>query len=364
MPVRTLATPGSEFSSLDNPFTDRHADAYSHWRHLSWIGRPGNGWRMCPDIADVTGVRSNIDEDGHRYSTDGGTDPEVSFDGRSYYGGVYQRNDVPIEQWPAMMPTANDETGGRIRLSDVEASWGDSATSRFIPDDPEVQVPQGATDLAEVARDTSLGFSSLDFWDRWLLWLRPEGYKQALKLARAANGNLLPPNFYDLDDLDADGVRGEYYDAATLSGSGPALWGEAPSDEFRPGTARWNVSRILTDTDGDGFTDSFWWLSPHVGVDGTRQVIGVSVTDNSGRLNGNVATRFVKADDSSAMESTRGWTPADLALVSQNFAKIGSDEYAPDAAPVWNTGFFDIESHQPALLETSWNESQLSLIHI
>ena len=82
-------------------------------------------------------------------------------------------------------------------------------------------------DLADVARDPSLGFSSLDFWDRWLLWLRPEGYKQALDIARAdnydestgrylqANGNLLPPNFYDLDDLDADGKRGEYYDPST-----------------------------------------------------------------------------------------------------------------------------------------------------
>ena len=44
--------------------------------------------------------------------------------------------------------------------------------------------------------------------------------------------------------------------------------------------------------------------------------------------------------------------------MSQNYAPIGSDEYAPAAAPVWNTGFFDIEAHQPALLETTWNESQ------
>ena len=76
-------------------------------------------------------------------------------------------------------------------------------------------------------------WSSLDFWDRWLLWLRPEGYKQALDIARAdnydeltgdylqANGNLLPPNFYDLDDLDADGKRGEYYDPSTIDPNHP-----------------------------------------------------------------------------------------------------------------------------------------------
>ena len=35
-------------------------------------------------------------------------------DGRSYYGGVYQRNDVPSEQWPAMMPTSNHLKGETI----------------------------------------------------------------------------------------------------------------------------------------------------------------------------------------------------------------------------------------------------------
>ena len=38
--------------------------------------------------------------------------------------------------------------------------------------------------------------------------------------------------------------------------------GERPQDEFIPGTARNVVSRVLADTDGDGYTDSFWFLSP------------------------------------------------------------------------------------------------------
>ena len=109
-----------------------------------------------------------------------------------------------------------------------------------------------------------------------------------------------------MSDLDGDGVHHEIYRADTIlnpDGSAPvdydprSRWGERPEDEFRPGTARWHVSRILTDTDGDGFTDSFWWLSPHIGQDGTRQVVGVSITDNGGRFNANAATRFVANDD-------------------------------------------------------------------
>ena len=44
--------------------------------------------------------------------------------------------------------------------------------------------------------------------------------------------------------------------------------------------------------------------------------------------------------------------------MSQNFAPSGDGDYAPSAGPVWNTGFFDIEAHQPALLETIWGDSQ------
>ena len=368
MPVERLNDPSvpGGFTSQPNAWSDRLADAYSHWRHLSWIGRPDNAWRMCPDIADVTGVRSFIDptanppegtmtSDGVRHA-DPNWDSTWS-DGRRYYGGAYDRMDVPIEQWPAMMPTAADVSGVKQRLTDPDQSlYGDSATSVYLPDDSGFEITAAPQNMGLVAGDDML----LDFWDRWLAWLRPEGYKQAIVAARAGNGNLLPPNFYDLDDLDGDGKRGEYFDS-TDSANFP---GETPMDEFRPDTARWNVSRILTDTDGDGFTDSFWWLSPHVGVDGTRQVIGVSVTDNSGRMNANVATRFVKSDQTGTFESTRGWTPADLALVSQNFGPLGSGEYAPNAAPIWNTGFLDIEQHQPGLLESDWDMSQDSLLSV
>ncbi len=367
VPSRGIANPTAVLPSLANPFMDRNADAFSHWRHLTYLGRAGNGWRMCPDIADVTGERSAISEDGIRHNVY--TDAAWA-DGRRYYGGVVQRTDVPIEQWPAMVPSGwLGPAGEQTRVADNWTTlsgdgfhWGDTATTTFLPETESVSLSAAPTDMTQYT-------GHLDFWDRWLNWLRPEGYKQALLAARNGDGTMLPSNFYDLNDLDGDGVS-EYYDPETdpshpeYSGDpttqplpGDPRFGESEADEFIPGTARWHVNRILTDTDGDGFTDSFWWLSPHVGVDDTRQIVGVSITDNSGRINANVATRFERQDDGSSKESTRGWTPASTALVSQNSAGYGQDSAripvtaGGDGIPVWNTGFFDIESHQPWLLE-------------
>ncbi|MDP7071188.1 MAG: hypothetical protein QF561_07555 [Phycisphaerales bacterium] len=370
VPSRGISNPTAVLPSLPNPFLDRGADAFSHWRHLSYIGRPGNGWRMCPDIADATGARSSVSGDGIRFNDNGSGSPATWDDGRAYYGGVVQRTDVPIEQWPAMVPTGrflgtNQQTRVADNWSVLSGSgfhWGDTATTTFLPETEDVLLPSTPTDMS-----LPQYAGHLDFWDRWINWLRPEGYKQALLAARSGDGTMLPSNFYDLSDLDGDGVS-EYYDAETDPSSGDYAFGNDPlpgdprfgesaADEFIPGTARWHVGRILTDTDGDGFTDSFWWLSPHVGVDDTRQLVGVSITDNSGRINANVATRFERQDDGSSKESTRGWTPASTALVSQNSAGYGQDSAripetaAGDGIPVWNTGFFDIESHQPWLLE-------------
>jgi hypothetical protein len=82
-----------------------------------------------------------------------------------------------------------------------------------------------------------------------------------------------------------------------------------PVDEFVPGNPRNVVSRTFTDTDGDGFTDSFWFLAPTSVERGVRTVVGVSIVDNSGLLNVNAATRFDRTN-------TAGTTPGDLALVS------------------------------------------------
>ena len=363
MASASLHDAGSPFSEFANPFNDRYMDAFSHWRHMSYIGRPQNGWRMCPDIADVTGVRSSMTPEGHRYYPD-----NPWSDGRRYYGGILNRLDLPIEQWPAVLPSRGlGFSGGSPyeRLTDFNTADGDTATSTFVFDDDSLVIP--ATAEPGSFPDQVVNTQTWDFWDRWLSWLRPEGQRLALNAAEQGVGGNLPPNFYDLSDLDADGVHGEIFDPESIPGganAGTPRWGERPEDEFTPGTARWNVSRILTDTDGDGFTDSFWWLSPHIGVDGTRQLIGVSITDNSGRINANAATRFIRNDQAGTKESSRGATPADIALVGQNHGVIanaddyGNSNFAPQA-PVWNTGFFDIESHQPYTLEVGTTHQQL-----
>jgi hypothetical protein len=55
-------------------------DAFAHWRHLTNIARPDNGWRICRDISDLT----DIDGDG--------------------VGGLVLDLRIPVEQWLAVGP--------------------------------------------------------------------------------------------------------------------------------------------------------------------------------------------------------------------------------------------------------------------
>ncbi|MCH2153486.1 MAG: hypothetical protein MK089_09130 [Phycisphaerales bacterium] len=133
---------------------------------------------------------------------------------------------------------------------------------------------------------------------------------------------------------------------------------------------------MLNDSDGDGFTDSFWWLSPHTAPGGLMQVVGVSITDNAARLNANVATRFIRSDVvdegntgyEQIAESTRGWTPADLALIGQGTPSFedpwgdtsgnGNDIFmAPNDSvnlDVWSVGFLDNRSNWSGLFSQEW----------
>ncbi|MBI1303102.1 MAG: hypothetical protein GC172_04880 [Phycisphaera sp.] len=140
-----------------------------------------------------------------------------------------------------------------------------------------------------------------------------------------ANPALALPNFFRLRDLGR------------------------PTDEFKPDTARNVISRTFADSDGDGFTDSFWFLAP-VGADrGVRTLVGVSVVDNSALLNANVATKFsfgYGADPSiglnNPIDGTAGHTPADLALVTSNA------EFEPFFDERNTVGFFDGPINQSA----------------
>ena len=238
-------------------------------------------------------------------------------EGRMNVGGLVTDLDVPIEQWPTSRPTVNDGTSlhavvPRIGF-DIPIALGDDVTSS-------------------------------DFWGRWSDWLGLNPSTPHLELWSQSQANdRLPVNFLDLSDLDGDGIHQEN--------------GERAIDAFKEGTPRWLVERTLTDTDGDGFTDALWHLSPYEAGANTRQVVAVSITDNAAKLNFNVATRFHRTDEGNAGvdgaasasyalplvtgEETRGHTPADLALVGQN----DDNGETPDN---WKVGFLDTPAHSPS----------------
>jgi hypothetical protein len=225
-PMRWDIIPGTNA----NGGVDGFPHAFRMWRHMSYIGRPENGWRVVGDISNVTGnLVTNL-----RY---------------------------PVEQW----------------LTDVVPS------PFFDPD-------TGFARWDFNAANPDLGPS----YQRWQDWFfqYPVVY---------ADPNRIPHNFFRLDDADADGS----YDP--------------PGDTFRVGTPRWDLNRVLDDADGDGFTDSFWWLAPIQGSDGVRYVVSFRIVDNAAKANANVATRFEPGRTTNPLDdlATKGETPADLALVGR-----------------------------------------------
>jgi hypothetical protein len=262
---------------------------FTHWRHMSNLARPNNGLRACYDASNVF-----LDNDG---------------DGVYEFANVVTDLAIPHEQWLAVLP---------------QPAMHSALTGEAV------------FDMADNSGDGHA--DPLNLWWNWLSWdnAAQTGYPWAY-----ANPPDIPINFYNLRDLDGDGVLHEP--------------GERPMDEFvgpgpqwPRGTPRWNVGRMLADADGDGFTDSMWFLVP-AGVDRSiRQVVAVRIVDNSAMLNVNLATRFVPRNvvdasgnwpvDAIAYRTT-GLTPADL-------AQVGSLERydQPLDLPDW-PGFFDNPDH-------------------
>ncbi|MCH8823099.1 MAG: hypothetical protein IH984_06275 [Planctomycetes bacterium] len=145
-----------------------------------------------------------------------------------------------------------------------------------------------------------------DFYSRWYDWFFD--YENAYK-----DPTRIPPNFYDLSYVGL------------------------PQDEFIVDTDRHAVGTVLTDTDGDGFTDSFWMLAPTMTESGIRQIVAVRIIDNSAMLNVNVGTQFVHADQTTDSDKTRSVTPADLLLVGD----INDGLYFPHL----RLGYFDNPDH-------------------
>jgi hypothetical protein len=268
---------------------DGLADRYSHWRKLSNLSRPGNGWRVCRDISNVF--------------------VDLNADGIHETANVVADLTVPVEQWLTLRSDSIDDNFEDSGYpADFEDRWG--------IDDAGLD-DEGWAWLPDPRLDPTLNQPLLSY---------ATSYADPLRI---------PPNFYRLSDADGDG---EWLELPPPDGAG-----ERFADTFRRGTARWSVGRVLADADGDGYTDAFWHLVPSLTERGIRQVVAVRIIDNSAMLNFNAASRFVRADNVSYLRKTRGQTPADLALIGD----INDDDYFCDANLTCNlrVGFLDNPEH-------------------
>ena len=130
----------------------------------------------------------------------------------------------------------------------------------------------------------------------WARWANQSFHPQHLSLL---NGNSPPLNFFNLYDLNANGRRSEPGERLNDRFVGvrksiePGNWSAVPDNpNFPYGTPAWNISRFLDDADGDGFTDSFWYLPSSSPQNGILQVVSVSITDNAGRIDLSSGSRF------------------------------------------------------------------------
>ncbi|MFM7807210.1 MAG: hypothetical protein ACKPEA_04670, partial [Planctomycetota bacterium] len=175
--------------------------------------------------------------------------------------------------------------------------------------------------------DNDTAFSNA-FINRRNGWFQRSAY---LTTMQTGNPNSMLPNLFKLDDPLGVG-------RASDQGADPV----PASDEFVENSPRNIVSRTYCDADGDGWTDSYWFLVPYGQEKNVRTVVGVSIVDNAGMVDVNVATRADR-------HTTIGFTPADLALVTSEpeGADTGRDERSVmnelNAAPWTDTrvGLFD-----------------------
>ena len=200
-------------------------------------------------------------------------------------------------------------------------SWLPSANNgwRVVPDISNI----GLNTVANLDENAAAPYAVAMPYEQWLPGVFPAPIANAAQFQQRVNNwffnypnsyadpSAALPNFFRLKDLGK------------------------PTDEFRDGTLRNVVSRTFTDTDGDGFTDSYWFVAP-VGTERSiRTIVGVSVVDNSALLNANVATKF-------SFDSTLGATPSDLGLVTS------AGEYPPVNNNGATVGFFDGPVNQPS----------------
>jgi hypothetical protein len=250
---------------------------FTHWPHLSWIPTAENGWRVCIDISDLGS--------GSLIAAPLSMQPAAFFPSVPYnfvppaVGANLNRwgLDVPYEQWLADAPPALrwiQATGIDIgKLGAPVAAMTPECAAywfRLLAFGNAVQPP-----LAPFQCSNAGGFAGV-----------PGGWFSPNHWSVMQQPQFVMPNFLQLK------------------------WFGPESDEFVCDSPRNVIARTLADSDGDGFTDSFWFVAPASVDRSIKHVVAVSVVDNTGLLNVNVASRFDRTN-------TVGSTPADVALVTR-----------------------------------------------
>ena len=287
---------------------------FSHWQHMSNISRPGNGYIIVTDISNVTRNAGR-------------------WDGAGLSNGPYG---TPFEQWlPATAATLN-------------AAGTPTEPGFFLPD----------TFNRVTGRNV---YNAATFGTQWENWFTNHGNAMLGPFIGGAPG--IPGNYYDFGDLNGNGI--------------PLEFGERPEDEFIDGTARHEVSRILADADGDGFSDSFWFLAPSAMESDIRSLVAVRIIDSSAMLNVNVATEFVRGfpnlgGTGPVNHGTRGHTPSDLAMyeyATEGLFGAGflnnpehSEVWFPDGGLPNNNADSPFGTTEAAFRDASWQAGQGTIL--
>ncbi|MEN9642465.1 MAG: hypothetical protein RIR77_1654 [Planctomycetota bacterium] len=289
VPLPFNANWGNLALSNGAPILSPEGLGFSHWPHMSWIPTAENGFRLCWNISNV---ESNWDH-----------------------------------MVPAATPAAADRwAAGELNLGTPYEQW----LPYVAPREPLV--------TGKDARGY-LVLDSTDWQNRVSQWFN----------VGITNFNTVPPHAQMIKGVNGTGVSTPIRRLDALPNFLQLGAFGDPSDEFKQilsGTAyvptsRNLIGRTLADADGDGWTDSFWFVAPSSSDRSTRQLIAVRIMDNSALINVNTATRSDRA-------STNGLTPSDVALVTRR------DSY-DETSTVGNTagfrdpivGFFNARENDP-----------------
>lgn len=288
-----------------SPILDPEGLGFSHWPHLSWIATAENGFRVAWNIAALDEVPAGQDE----FLTNAGESGVLTGAPGTVPGELALG--IPYEQWltnaaPAEARLLGKDATGYLVLDRNE--WRDRVRQWFNVGVTALN-PAAPAPHEQIVRGVDTGGNPL------------AGPGGALRRAFAL------PNFLQL-----------------------AAFG-SPADEFRMESvggqqvphSRNLIARTLADADGDGWTDSFWFVAPTPSDRGTRQLVAVRIVDNSSMVNVNTATRFERTN-------TIGQTPADVALVTRRESYDETTGGTPATAAAFRdpiVGFFNSRENDP-----------------